>query len=711
MRKLIFLAGLISLGFGFGQPTPTFAQKNVVLFVVDDLGWADNDLSYSQSFATGRGDTSAFFETPNLRSMAQSGVTFTQAYASSPVCSPTRASLLLGQSPATHKISQWIGGSNEPGTNYVRNLPLASTTLAESFRDAGYQTAFAGKWHLGSASTPLDHGFGQNHGGGAQGTPPSWYANANGGFSWANGLPNDGAAFAGEYLTDRLTRDSVDFINNASSTEPFFLQLSHYGVHLPLSAPQDLVAKYVAKLNSGSYEKFNSLSVSERTAVATYAAMVDSVDRSLGAVQQALAARGIADNTMIVFTSDNGGLEAPEAGNFAPPGMNGPLNNGKGNLYEGGIRVPMLISGPGVVSGTNATPVIAHDLFPTMLNAAGVPLPNQPLDGVSLSGILAGQNAPDRGNSPVVVHYPHRSPQGGTPGGAIMIGNSKVIQSYNHGGLEFYDLANDLGETIDVERANLNRAEDLRVELHRFLDRTNAQVPTGFVFDTRHAGQSINISNSGFEFDTVADNTSGSPTNPELRNITGWNYVGGTQLSFGGLANPNVTSQPGPNFPGTDGDGINGAMDGQQIVYFGSFADTLGNNVTGQLIGIEQILDEMLLDNGEYTVRFAAGARSDQATFVDGLVRLLAGDTIIGEFETPHDANGLFREYQFIVDTADLDSSLFGQALRIQLFRDTDGGKVSYDNIRLFHAAAIPEPSAAMVLLMFPLVSMLKRRK
>jgi len=678
---------------------------NVVLFVVDDLGWVDNDLFYSEAFANQRGDTDAFYETPNLKAMSVGGTTFTQAYSPSPVCSPTRASLLLGQAPTTHKISQWIGGPNN-GVSYVRDLPTTSTTIAEAFQGAGYATAHSGKWHLGDDLSPLGHGFDQNFGGGSQGNPGNnWYANANGGFPVFNNLPEDGTKYAGEYLTDRLTREAVGFINQSSGrNDPFFLQLSHYGVHTPLSAPQALVDKYAAKLNSGNYEKFDSLSAVERDRVAIYAAMMESVDQSLGAVRQSLEANNIDDNTMVAFISDNGGLRQ-----LTGDDINGPLRNGKGTLYEGGIRVPILVSGPGVAAGVeNKTPIIGHDLFPTLLNAAGVALPNQPLDGVALNDILAKGGTLDRGDNPVVIHYPHESPQGGLPGGAIIQGDSKLIQSYEHGGVELYNLKSDLSETTDLERNHLFEAETLRVEMHRFLERTGADVTSGFVIDTRHAGQPIAVRNGDFEIDSVPDNTAGTPTNG-FGTISDWQWVDGIQLSFGGLANPDDGGLPGPDFAGTDGDGANGAMQGEQVIYFGSYVDQNGDALSG-LVGIEQTLTETFAADGEYTLRFAAAARADQNVSVNGLVRLLAGDTVIGEYQTPSDAKGLFRDYQLVVDASVLDPSLNGQALKIQLFRGNGSGKVSYDNIRLY-TTAVPEPNAFGPLVLGSLFSLKRSRR
>ena len=655
----------------------------MVLFLVDDLGWADNDLGYSQQFAQQRGDTDAFFETPNLRSMADEGMSFTQAYASSPVCSPTRASLMLGQSPAKHRITQFIGGPDTPGFQYTRSLPGGATTIAEAMRDHGYRTGYAGKWHLGSL--PTQHGFQENYGGGSQGLPSSWFANSNGGFGWATGLPNDGPAFAGEYLTDRLTRDAVDFIDTAvGNNEPFFLDMSHYGVHVPFAAPQPLIDKYVAKLDAGSYAQFDNLTASQRLEVATYAAMTEAVDSSLGAIRGALDDNQIADDTIVVFFSDNGGLATPDFGNFAADDMNAPLRNGKGTLYEGGSRVPMVVTGPGVAQGSNDQAVIGHDLYTTILNATGITLPNQHNDGVDLAPLLAGGQAIDRGDKPVMIHYPHLSNQGGRPGGVIIDGDWKLIQSYEHGGIELYNLANDLGETTDLEGDELMLAERMRVDLHLFLAATNAQRPAGFNLDTQYAGAPLEVINPSFEVDVLPDNTSGDPSNTAARTPTGWSWVGGVELRNGGVANPNENTLLGPDFSGTDGDGLNGAMDGPQHIYFGSLVDANNTDVTGQRVGLEQTLSSTYTRASDYTLRFAAAGRSDQSVFVDGLVRVLAGSTVIAEYQTPHDANGLFREYQFGFSSLGMDPTLFDLPLTIQLLRDIDGGKVSYDHIRLY---------------------------
>ncbi|WP_428388360.1 sulfatase-like hydrolase/transferase [Mucisphaera sp.] len=682
-----FLAASAAAGLAAGSvtadPTP---PPNLVVFFVDDLGWIDNDLDYANQFAGIRGDTDAFFETPHLRDMAADGRTYTQAYASSPVCSPTRASLMLGQSTGTHRVTQFIGGPQTPGFSYRSSLPSSPTTIAEALRSAGYATGYAGKWHLGSR--PTQHGFDENYGGAGQGLPNTWFADSQGGFDWATGLPDAGVAFAGEYLTDRLTREAVGFIERSvTADQPFFLDLSHYGVHVPFEAPTAaLFNKYHTKLDANTYAQFGELTSFQKDELATYAAMTEAVDISLGAIRQALVDQGVADNTYVVFTSDNGGLAIPDFGNFADDDMNAPLRNGKGTLYEGGIRVPMLLTGPTVAQGVDTTAVVSHDLFPTLLARAGVPLPDQPLDGVDFSQSLAGGPAPDRGERELVIHYPHFSNQGGRPGGAIIDDDWKLIQSYEHGGIELFNLAQDLSETTDLEAQHLRRTEALRVRLHRDLERTSAPLPSGFVLDTRDAGQPLLVLNPSFEIDAVPDNTSGDPSRAALRTPTGWSWFSGLELRNAGVANPDDNQLFGPDFPNTNGDAQNGAMDGPQLAYLGSFVDASNQDVTGQLVGFEQTLNVTLEPNSAYTLRFAAGARSDQAVFVDGLVRLLAGDTAIASYETPHDPNGLLREYQLVVNTHTLDDELFGLPLTLQLLRDTDGGKVSYDNIRLYRA-------------------------
>ncbi len=689
------------------------AQTNVVLIFVDDLGWADNDLFYSQAFAQQRGDTDAFFETPHLQALAADGRTFTQAYASSPVCSPTRASIMLGQSPATHDITQFIGGPQSPGFTYRGSLPLSSFTIAESLRANGYRTGYAGKWHLGGGSNPLNHGFDENYGGGGQGLPNTWFANSNGGFNWANNLPNDGPAFAGEYLTDRLTRDAVDFIDRAvADGEPFFLDLAHYGVHVPFAAPSELVNKYVTKINSGSYAQFDDLTSSQKTEVAIYAAMTESVDRSLGAVRAALDANGVADDTLVLFHSDNGGLATPDFGNFATDDMNAPLRNGKGTLYEGGIRVPLLAAGPGVVQGVDDTPVISHDLHTTILAATGTGGPgSQPSDGVDLTAALAAGELPDRGDNPVVIHYPHSSNQGGRASTAIVEGDWKLIQNHFHGGIELFNLADDLGETTDLETRNPRTVEYLRVKMHKFLaDRTanvpvtnnGTNVPSGFQIDPRDAGEPLALTNGSFEDQPAADGAIGDDTNPQLRNATGWSWVDDVVLETGGVANP-VFSNPGqPRFANTDGNGQgfqNGPMEGPQLFDLSSFTDTAGNDVTGQLVGIEQSLGLVNAET-DYTVRFVAGASVATAGALDAVVRLLAGDTVIGELNATGPSDGRLFDFQLIVSRAQIAEPLVGQPLTLQLLRGTSGGIVSYDHARVYALSdtVIPEPVTAALL-------------
>ncbi|MEM7625011.1 MAG: sulfatase-like hydrolase/transferase [Planctomycetota bacterium] len=684
---VFFFASLILL---LGSSTVAQTKPNVVLIVVDDLGWADNDLPYANAFAQQRGDTDAFFETPHLNALAGDGTLFTQAYTSSPVCSPTRASLMLGQSVATHKVSQFIGGPQSPGFTYRGSLPNGPSTIAEVFDFNGYRTAYAGKWHLGFGSNPMDHGFEENYGGGGQGLPSTWFADSNGGFGWANGLPGDGPQFAGEYLTDRLTREAVGFIEReAAADRPFFLDLSHYGVHVPFAAPQELIDKYQAKIDSGDYAQFNDLTATQRSEVAVYAAMTESVDQSLGAVRQALQDQGVADDTVIAFISDNGGLATPDFGNFATDDMNAPLRNGKGTLYEGGVRTPLVIAGPGINAGAvSDTAVIAHDLYDTLLSVADIPTPTK-TEGVDLSALLTDPNATiDRGRDEIVVHYPHTSNQGGRPSGSIYDEDWKLIQSYESGGIELFDLANDIGETQELSADDPTRTEALRTRLHRFLARADADLPdtVGDVFnlDTRYAGAALAITNASFEDQPVGDGLSGGDALPAARTPTGWSWIDGVVLEDGGVANPGELITATPILQFTGGDNGTGAMQGGQLLYFGSDTDVDGNDVSGQAVGVQQTLGTTITEDTSYTIRVASGLGFEQAVPLEGTVRLLAGDEVIGEFEVFNGIRNRVFDNQFLIDAVDIDPSLVGEQLTLQLLRGPNGGNALFDNVRVY---------------------------
>lgn len=426
-------------------------RPNIILILMDDLGW--KDLSCYGS---------SFYETPNLDRLAARSVRFTDAYAACPVCSPTRASIMSGKYPARVGVTNFIGGHTQGrlvDAPYVRQLPLAEASLATALREGGYATWHVGKWHLGGREYwPDRHGFEVNVGGCDWGMPNQGYFSP-----W--GLPTLPDGPAGEYLPDRLMDEAIGLIER-SDGRPFFLNYWDYCVHIPIQAKPDKVAKYEAKARALGLDALPTFAEGEPfpcehkkdqrvvrrllQSDAAYAAMIESVDENIGRLLQALEATGQADDTIIIFTSDNGGLATAEGS----PTCNAPLAEGKGWMYEGGTREPLFVHWPGVAApGVCATPVTSPDLYPTILEMAGLPLrPEQHVDGVSLAPLLRGEGAPER--EALYWHYPHYGNQGGTPGASLRAGDWKLIEFYEDGRLELYNLREDVSE----ER---NRAADL----------------------------------------------------------------------------------------------------------------------------------------------------------------------------------------------------------------------------------------------------------
>ncbi|MEO0529902.1 MAG: sulfatase-like hydrolase/transferase [Planctomycetota bacterium] len=472
-------------------------RPNVVLFFVDDMGWAD----WERSALNPNG--SVVFETPNLSRLANSGVVFDNGYASSPVCSPSRVSLMTGLSPARHRTTDFIGAGTPsirgvgPPTGWSQNLAASEVTIAEALLDEGYNTGFFGKWHLGQgtnpSANPLANGYRVNVGGTNSGNPGfagGFFAGADGMWDGMPGLSTPGEFASDAYLSDALSDRAADFVTSSTSAgEPFFLTMSHYLVHTPIQAPQDLVTKYTNKINQ-LQSRGVDLNGHDNP---TYAGMVEKLDQSVGRVLDRLEdpngdqdlSDSVLDDTIIVFTSDNGGLTS-----FSVT-ENGPLREGKGSIYEGGIREPYVISwagnanvGSGVVNSTN---VVTHDLYPTLLSLTGVQgnaAHNARLEGIDLAPALAGQTL-DRG--PIVWHYPHHSPQDSSDNGSIVNGGQfvsavrdgdwKLIWFHEQARYELYNLASDLGETTSVLAANAEVAMGLSVELRRNLAETDAQMP------------------------------------------------------------------------------------------------------------------------------------------------------------------------------------------------------------------------------------------
>ena len=459
---------------------------NVVFFLVDDLGYMD--------VSPNNPDT--FYDTPNIQALADSGMRFTDAYAACPVCSPTRSSILTGQYPARTHNTDYFGAPNafetlpenyDPAKDgkfgrhskrpvrpapYHNQLAADHTTLAESLKGHGYSTFFAGKWHLGNkGSWPTDHGFDINIGG-TQGGGPY------GGKKYFSpyGNPNLKDGPAGEHLPDRLATETAKFIAD-NKDGPFLAYLSFYSVHTPLIGRPDLVEKYKKKK-----EKLGLKSTSEDEAPrknrtnqehAIYAAMVEAMDLAIGKVLTALEDNGVADNPLVIFFSDNGGLSTSEGS----PTSNLPLRAGKGWLYEGGIREPLLVRWPGVTKpgSTCDTPLISTDFFPTILDAAALPaLPKQHKDGASFTSLLKDPTAKLNATRALYWDYPHWGNQGSIPGAAIREGGWKLIAFDYKKGTELYNLAEDPGEKTNLAGKNADRVKAMRANLDEVRSSTGA---------------------------------------------------------------------------------------------------------------------------------------------------------------------------------------------------------------------------------------------
>lgn len=438
---------------------PAAERPNVVFILADDLGWADLAVTGSH-----------FYETPNLDRLAAAGMRFTASYAAAPVCSPTRAALLTGRYPARLGLTNFIPGARRGKllpASYLHHLPLEQVTLAECFRQAGYATFAIGKWHLGDEGFgPLEQGFDVNIGGSAKGAtsffPPYRLANL--------------SDKPGCYLTDRLTEEAISWIERAGN-KPFFLWLAHYDVHIPLQARADLIRRFEEKAATlPADERFRAEgSVRDRRIQdhAVYAAKVASLDESVGRVLATLDRLELSRRTIVVFTSDNGGLSTAEGS----PTSNAPLRAGKGWLYEGGIRVPLLLRGPSVPPGQLCdVPVTSTDLFPTLLELAGLPArPELALDGTSLVSLWASKSKWAR--TELFWHYPHYSNQGGGPASAIRSGDWKLIEFFETNRHELYDLRSDAGEQTDLAARHPERARELAARLGQWRASVGARMP------------------------------------------------------------------------------------------------------------------------------------------------------------------------------------------------------------------------------------------
>lgn len=437
---------------GIAVNTADAAKPNVVFFLIDDLGWKDAGFMGSR-----------FYSTPNVDRLAKQGMVFTAAYSNGPNCAPTRACLMSGWYSPRHGI--YTVGSSERGRARNRKLiPIKNTrtlasnvvTLAESLKAAGNVTAHMGKWHLGP--DPTTQGFDVNIGGNRTGSPRGGYFSP-----YRNPqLPNGPK---GEYLTDRLTDEALKFLD-ANRTKPFFLYLAHYAVHTPIQAKSDLTEKY-RKRKGDRYHNNPK-----------YAAMIDSVDQSVGRVLKKLDDLKLAKNTIVIYTSDNGG--------YGPVTSQHPLRGSKGMLYEGGIRVPLIVRWPGHTKPGRRSdvPVASIDFYPTLLEAAGVKRTGRLLDGESLVPLLEQTGSLKR--KALFWHFPAylqayrgmKGPWRTTPAGAVHAGDWKLIEFFEDGRLELYNLKDDIGESKDLAKSRPEKTRELHTLLQAWRKSVKAPVPT-----------------------------------------------------------------------------------------------------------------------------------------------------------------------------------------------------------------------------------------
>jgi len=432
------------------------AKPNIIFLLADDLGYMD----------IGANNPKTFYETPNIDAIAAKGERFTAGYAACPVCSPTRASLMTGQYPARTGVTDYIPGMRNAKLLSAPNamqLALEQYTIAEALRDAGYTNFFAGKWHLGTGK------FGP----GAQGFSPALVQVGEGFHPPGNFPPLDKKA--DPKASDRIADEAVKFIEE-NKDKAFFAYLPFHAVHVPIGARPDLVEKYEKKKASGpadawGQERANKVRLVQNNAV--YAGMIEQLDTAIGRVLAAVNRAGIADHTIIIFFSDNGGLATAEGHSTS----NLPLRGGKGWPYEGGVREPWIVYAPGLTQAGSLcdTPVTSTDFYPTLLQLAGLPLnPQQHRDGVSIVPLLKGGEL-NRG--PLFWHYPHYGNQGGAPFGAVRDGDWKLIEWYEDGSLELYNLRNDIGEKNNLAAANPGKVKELHAKLVAWRKDVGALMP------------------------------------------------------------------------------------------------------------------------------------------------------------------------------------------------------------------------------------------
>ncbi|MDB4293290.1 sulfatase [Maribacter sp.] len=482
-KKIFLLVVLVSVYSACKTIDKSDDRKpNVVFILVDDLGFMDLSVTGSH-----------YYETPNIDALAKEGMIFTQGYAASRVCSPSRASIMTGKFTARHGITDWIGAKSGESwrenerydkllpSKYVHNLPKEDLTLPEVMQEAGYKTFFAGKWHLGKeGSYPEDHGFDINKGGWDKGSPIGGYFSP-----WEN--PKLKNKEDRENLSMRLANETVSFIQKHKDST-FFAFLSFYAVHGRIETTNTKWKKYQKKavdtgIAANGYQMENVLPIRKVQDNPVYAGLVESMDDAVGAVLNALKSEGLEDNTIVIFTSDNGGVASGDS--FSTSNL--PLRGGKGYQWEGGIREPYFIKVPWLENNgiENDYPVTGTDFYPTILDLANIEqLPEQHVDGVSLKPLLEGENMESA--RPLFWHYPHYGNQGGEPSSIMQENGWKLIHYWEDGRDELYQLKSDIGERTNLAQERPEVAKEMSAKLLRWLADVGAQIPK---FDPEYDSQ------------------------------------------------------------------------------------------------------------------------------------------------------------------------------------------------------------------------------
>ena len=453
-RRAVVFLGLVALSLTVQFTSARAAERpNIVFVMIDDLGWMDLACQGNQ-----------LVETPNIDKLASEGMRFTDAYAAAPVCSPTRAAVMTGLAPARLKITNHTPdqarfmpeNAKLQSAHMEDHLEPGYVTIAERLKEAGYATGFLGKWHLSGPRKgrpewePQTQGFDLNIGGCGYGGPPTFFDPYN--------IPNLKDRRKGEYLPDRLTDEAIQFIEK-NKEGPFYLCLWNYTVHWPMEAPEALLAKYSDRIGRGLNDT-------------RYGAMIEAMDAAIGRILKRIDELKLRENTFVVFTSDNGG--------FGGVSDCRPLRESKGYLYEGGIRVPLIVRWPGVTKPGSICkePVVSMDFYQTLLDVAQIPTEeSQLLDGVSLLPVLHGGESLDR--DALYFHYPNYAfHQSNRLGSAIRAGRFKLIENFDDGSVELYDLQKDIGERRDLAKRQPDVAKRLQTQLAAWRQKTDAELPT-----------------------------------------------------------------------------------------------------------------------------------------------------------------------------------------------------------------------------------------